>query len=71
MISREEAIATAAARVTSDAVMLLDGRDTVAELDGGAWHVSFPFLDAAVRGGEPHVYVDAETGLVARIVYTQ
>lgn len=55
----------------SDGVMSLDERNTHAEREGNAWHVSFPFLDAAVRGGEPHVYVDVETGDVTRVVYTQ
>ena len=71
MITREQAIASARARVLADGVMSLEGRDTTAALEDETWHVSFPFLDAAVRGGEPHVYIDAESGVVSRIVYTQ
>ena len=41
-ISPEEAIQTAVAEVEADGVMSLDGRDTVAEQEGGNWHVFFP-----------------------------
>jgi hypothetical protein len=41
-ISESDAIDAAIAQVEADGVMTLDGRETVAEVEDGNWHVSFP-----------------------------
>ncbi len=71
MISRERAIEIARARVEYEGVMSLEGRDTVAELEGDILHVYFPLADTAIRGGEPHVRVSLADGEVVDERYTQ
>jgi len=71
MISRERAISIARARVEDEAVMSLEGRDTVAEIEGDVLHVYFPMSDTATRGGEPHVRVSLASGEVTDVRYTQ
>jgi len=41
-ISEQDAIDAAVAEVEADAFMTLDGRETVAEVENGNWHVYFP-----------------------------
>ena len=71
MISRERAIEIARAEVEDQGVMSLDGRDTVAEMDGDVLHVYFPISDATTRGGEPHSRVSLADGEVTDVRYTQ
>ena len=71
MISRERAIEIARAEVEEQGVMSLEGRDTVAEIDGDELHVYFPISDTATRGGEPHVRVSLTDGEVTDVRYTQ
>ena len=71
MISRERAIEIARAEVENQGVMSLDGRDTVAQVDGDELHVYFPFLDTSTRGGEPHVRVSLADGNITDVSYTQ
>ena len=71
VISRERAIEIARARIEYEGVMSLDGRDTVAEIEGDVLHVYFPSADATIRGGEPHVFVSLASGEVTDVRYTQ
>lgn len=71
MISRERAIEIARARVEDEGVMSLEGRDTVAEVEGDVLHVYFPSTDTTIRGGEPHVRVSLADGAVVDEHYTQ
>ncbi len=71
MISRERAIEIARAEVEEQGVMSLEGRDTVAEIDGDELHVYFPISDTSTRGGEPHVRVSLTDGEVTDVRYTQ
>lgn len=127
-ITEEEAIQAAIDQVEADGVMTLEGRDTVAEVEDGNWHVYFPFsavppiiwgdidcsgeadggdalpvlkhgadlddgqgdgcppvgsaIDPASicedvncanipRGGEPHVIVNGDDGLIEDVYYSQ
>lgn len=71
MISREDAVGIARARVEADGVMALESRDTVVGDEEGYWHVSFPLRDLNVRGGEPHVRVRKADGAVTLVTYSQ
>ena len=71
MINHDQAVFIARGRVLRDGVMSLDGRLTEARLKDGAWHVQFPLADENMRGGEPHVIIDANDGSVKEVFYTQ
>jgi hypothetical protein len=71
VINHDQAVFIARSRVMTDGVMNLDGRLTVARQVGGAWHVEFPLSDTNMRGGEPHVTIDAESGAITDVYYTQ
>ncbi|MCI0817832.1 MAG: hypothetical protein J4N36_02965 [Chloroflexi bacterium] len=71
MISRERAIEIARAEIENQGVMSLEGRDTVAEVDGDELHVYFPISDSKNRGGEPHVRISLAGGEVTDVRYTQ
>ena len=42
VVSEQDAIDAAIAQVQTDGIMTLNGRDTVAEVENGNWHVYFP-----------------------------
>ena len=72
MINETEAI-DLATRIVTDrrGDSALAGRRAVAEVEGEAWHVYFPWKDPEMLGGEPHVLLDASEGRVIRVFSTQ
>ena len=70
-ISRADAVKLAEQRILTDGVMSLEGRSTVVKEEQGVWHISFPLTSTKVVGGEPHVFVDQESGTITKVYYTQ
>lgn len=72
MIDRAEAVDRAAAAVRAqrgdDA---LQGRSPLVRKEGDVWHVSFPYSDPGVVGGEPHVRIAEADGAVLEVYATQ
>jgi hypothetical protein len=72
MISADRAIEIARSHIEAhDPRADFEGRAAEVADEEARWHVSFPFTDPDMLGGEPHVLVAKATGAVDRFYNTK
>ncbi len=71
MLNQEQAVQMARERlISARGPNALVGRRELVERIGDTWHVSFPWSDPNMLGGEPHVVID-DDGKIVEFYSTQ